>query len=184
MTWTLIDLLDDVRHDEANDRWLLIYKVPTDIVSSGDYSYSYPKNLGINLAAVYGYDVTKPEDVDELFDHVTYQAYMWETLRQEGRTLELQHNPFEMNVDAARSLVGGVVSTLKRDRPIVHGAAKAKLMRASDGTLHDVLRRDLVARLDPDVVAAHRDMAKQSRVATQIRMWDMALRMDRTRGPQ
>ncbi|MEU9888019.1 hypothetical protein [Sphaerisporangium sp. NPDC051011] len=189
MTWTLIDLYDDVHEAEEDDRWLLTYQVPVEVTHSGIFSYSYPKNMAINYAAVYGYDISDPADVDELFDHVSYQGYMWETLRQDGRLLELQHNPFEMETSVARSLVRGVVSELKASRPIRHAArpqlkslkGTSALLRSGDQTLHDVLKRDLVARLDPEAVATHRELAAQSRVVVQDRMWSMALRIHRTR---
>jgi hypothetical protein len=159
--WEVVNVHEDLDADDGH-RWLIVYSVPVEYAPDGVYSVSLPKDIFNNWAAVYGYDVDDPQDVDALFNHVTYHAYINEVLRKEGRADEIVANPFELGADEARARVQAHVAEFKASRPLgTASAATSPGGRSSDP--HDVIRADMATRLDRAAVDKHMDAVKQAR---------------------
>lgn len=160
--WQIIEIREDVEHSDA-ERWLVVYRTPIEYApGSGIYSYSFPKDIFHNWAAVYGYNVDDPQDVEALFDHVTYHAYINEVLRKEGRADEIVANPFELGADEARARVQAHVAEFKASRPLA-AAPAARLPGGRSPHPHDVIRADMATRLDRAAVDKHVEAVAHAR---------------------
>lgn len=172
--WEVVSVLEDLDSEDGH-RWLIVYRVPVEYAPDGVYSVSLPKDIFNGWAAIYGYDVDDPQDVEALFDHVTYQAYINEVLRREGRADEIIDNPFHLGADEARARVQAHVAEFKQSRPITQSqmvkvAAGDLVAGARNVDVHDVIRADMHARLDKAVVAERADAVKDTRAAVQARL--------------
>jgi hypothetical protein len=183
VTWTLKGMHEDLHAEEADDRWLLTYEVPAEFAHDGTYSVSFPKDMVNHMAVTYGYDVDDPVDIEDLFDHLFHMAYMTEVARREGRVHEATWNPYELKPESARQVIKDQVTELKRTRPIRHGGKAdltnpltAKVTVVDDPI--DIVKRDMLSRVDRKVIADRTEAVAQIRVAAQDRMISHALRIN------
>ncbi|MFC7582419.1 hypothetical protein ACFQYP_00415 [Nonomuraea antimicrobica] len=177
MDWVLVEVHDDLHVEQQDDRWLLIYEVPTTVAPDGRYSVSYPKGMVNDWAATYGYDLDDPGDVDALFDHLFHLPAMREEARLADRLHEVTANPFEMAAVAARALADDQVRTFTASNCLVE---EPRAARAGDSLLARV-RADMLARASMLAVRELAGAKDASRVLAQERMVTLALRMNASR---
>jgi len=198
MEWTLVDVHDDPHDDPAEDRWLLVYRVPApDYAPDGIYTVSVPKAALNNVAPVYGFDVGDPADAEAAFDYLMHLPAMQEVARRqaepftaEGMARQVSMNPYEMPAEAARRLADEHLAAFKRVHRIVSDAPAARASGIRPGatvTAHalaapasvsmlDAVRADMIARIDADRVRQVMELAETARAQVQERMMTRALR--------
>lgn len=147
--WEVVSVREDLDSPDGH-RWLITYRVPVEYAPDGEYSYSFPKNIANNYAAVFGFDVDDEADREQLFDYVVYMAYINAVLFREGRGDEVIANPFEMPQGMAKAAILRQVEEFKRDRPLREAQSSAARGLAADAPpgVHDTVRADMAARLN------------------------------------
>lgn len=151
--WEIARIVEDLGSPDA-DRWLIVYNVSTDIAPDGVFSMSVPKAVLNTYAALFEYDVTDPEQVDDLFDHVMSVPMMQDVLHREGRLAE-KVNPFKVAPHAGKASVKGLVSELKAGKAQLKAGVSVRLEISGMPEDADpsenpkyMLKRDMVGRLD------------------------------------
>jgi hypothetical protein len=68
--WKLVEIFDDVGGGE--ERWLLVFEVPTEFAPDGRWCSSFPKTIVNDVAGVYHMDIDSDEHLEEMIDHVLF----------------------------------------------------------------------------------------------------------------
>lgn len=182
MEWNLIDLHNDVYDNLEDDRWLLIYKVPEEIIAGGDYSVSYPKNMANSFAATYEYDVDNQDDIDEMFEHLMYRPMMIEVGKLEKTSVQIAANPLEMRASSARSLARGFIDELKnRDYKIVESPIRNISSISASITIQsiwDLVKSDMSMRIDRGKINSIKQRSREMRDLTMAKKMDVAFRIN------
>lgn len=155
--WEVVDLRED------GDRWLVIYNVPAEYAPDGTYSVSFPKSMYNQYAAIFEYDLDSQQDVDDLFDHVTYIAYVNAVLHKEGRGHEVVASPYDVDPAEAKATIKAQVAEFKKNRPIMQGRQVRESMAAPSNDIHGALRNDMIQRLDKTNVGGLAETVAQTR---------------------
>ena len=166
--WKITRIVEDLGSPDA-DRWLVVYQVSTDVAPDGVFSMSLPKAVLNTYAALFEYDVTDPEQLDDLFDHVMSIPMMQDTLWREGRMAE-QVKPFDVAPHAGRARLKGLIGELKAGKAQLKAAPAVALEIRGMPDEADpaenpkyILKRDMLARIEPDAVAKMREMCRAER---------------------
>lgn len=186
MEYELVDLHDDVHVNEHEDRWLLTYNVPSELVEQGVYSVSMPKNMINDFASTYGYDLDDEQDVGDMFEHLFNLPFVREIARREGRNAEAAAAPYEMPVETAKRLAKAQVQEFKQNghRLATFSGTVAKRGAGglvADGDILGFLRSDMLSRASKNAVDELIVRKAEIRNETQSAMHAMALRMNASR---
>lgn len=151
--WLITEIREDF--DGAEDRWLIVFQVPTKYAPDGVFSYSFPKSAFSYRAAEFGYNVDDPDDREALFQHVIHGGYLGATGQL---TASGDLNPVRKQRLVAKQAVterlASVRSTLRvtqADRPVLKVAGRAGLAAKTPADVLDVIRADM--RIDRDLIA-------------------------------
>ena len=168
--WEITGIVEDLESPDG-ERWLIVYRVSTDIAPNGVFSSSIPKSLLNTYAALYEYDIDDPEQVDDLFDHVMSLSMMKTVLHQEGRIAE-QVNPMAVKPSEGRAKVKRLVGELKAGKAQLKAAPAVALKIQGMPAVADpsenpkyIVKRDMVARLNADAIAPLRQAYRTHRQA-------------------
>lgn len=168
--WEITRIVEDLGSPDG-DRWLVVYQVSTDVAPDGVFSMSMPKAVLNTYAALFEYDVTDPEHLDDLFDHVMSIPMMQDTLHQEGRMAE-HVKPFDVAPHAGRARLKGLIGELKAGKAQLKAAPGVALEIRGMPNQADpsenpkyILKRDMLARIDAGGVAKLQEMYRTERQA-------------------
>ena len=181
MDWDIIRIVEDLGSPDA-ERWMIVYQVPTDISDDGILSVSIPKTLFNSYAAAYEYDIDDPAQLDELFDLVMTTPMLSHVKAADaGRSAALagdiaatedtltrcrsamhggmwQRSPEELRADV-KAGIGMLKSGVARLKPAarveLQGRGLPEVAPAEENPKYIVMR-DMVAHIDPDLVAKRR----------------------------
>lgn len=183
--WEITSIQEDLGSPDA-ERWMVVFNVPVEYSWNGVYSYSIPKDVFNTYAAVYDYDITDPQQIEDLFDHImsipmlnnvipTTSEAGAQSLAGKSADVPVSAamlNPFEHPVDELKATLKAQVAILKGGAAQLKSAAKVTLniegmdeeAPAGENPKY-ILKRDMLARLDPNRVAAHRTAVRDERQA-------------------
>lgn len=140
--WKILEVREDVQSDDG-ERWLVIFQVPLEYSSDGIFSYSFLKSTFNFRAAEFDYDIDDEDELDELFEHVMYEAF---TVHQ-GVFVD----PHDWSPSDARDMARETLRNAKKDVKMTHqGTAKMGLRQfdsADDGHPFGQIRKNM--RIDP-----------------------------------
>lgn len=183
--WTLVDVVDDPADDPAEDRWLLVYQVPSEYAPDGIYSVSVPKELLGGFAAAYGFDPVA--EAEAAFDYLVHLPFMQEVARRQaepftekGAAAQVSFNPYEMPASASRLRAAEHLDAFKKTHRIVANApasqasglvasGTARVAAKAQMTMLEAVRADMIDRVDPARAAEARQHAEAARTQVQER---------------
>lgn len=159
--WVITEIREN--HDGVEDRWLIVYSVPTKYAPNGVFSYSFPKSAFSYRAAEFGYDVDDPDDREALFQHVIHGGYLGAT----GQTTAASElNPVRAARHVAKASaavrlesVGRAVRMSQAAKPVLLVASALAAEAPTD--VLDIIRNDM--RIDRDLIAAWGEKVQQMR---------------------
>lgn len=192
MDWVLTDVADD----SQDDRWLLVYQVPSEYAPDGTYSVSMPKDMLTDFAAAYGFDPADPDDAEAAFEYLIHLPAMQEVARRaadpfaaQGMERQVAMNPYEMSSEVARRLCEAHLAAFKRVHRIVSDAPAARASGIRPGTtvaaralaapasvsMLDAVKADMIARVDSRRARQAAQLAEIARMQVQEQMQARAL---------
>lgn len=171
--WVIRSVVEDA--DGTEPRWLVLFDVPTEYAPDGVYSVSMPKDIVQNYAALYGYDVDDPADMDELHDYILHTAYMGEVDRRKGESAEKFH-PYKNRMEDARAAVSVSLAAFKETRAITESTTAR--IEWSDpltgekleevGSVVEFIRQE--TKIDREAFEAKLGQTQQTRIAVAMEM--------------
>ena len=189
--WVLDNVHDDPAEDPADDRWLLVYRVPPEYAPDGTYSVSMPKGMLAGFAVAHGFDPTDPADVEAAFDYLVHYPFMVEVARRghqpftDAAEAEVGFNPYKMPADTARSRAAAHLAAFKRvhrivaDTPAVQAAGLARqgavvavqaMAAAPEVSMLDAVKADMIARVDAGAAREAVEFAEAARARVRERV--------------
>jgi hypothetical protein len=157
--WVVRELIADAIDP---NRWLVTFNVPAEFAGGGGiYSMSIPRDLMNHWAPAYGYNISNPDDIDELFEHIIYYLYLMEIDNRE-KNASGGAAPLAVTMSVPRSvreITRERIAALKEVAPIVQNppppapeGASLRSASVSTNVLGD-LKADMISRIDPEQVA-------------------------------
>lgn len=179
MDWEIARIVEDLGARDA-ERWLIVCTVPDVVAPDGIYSTSMPKTMLNAYAAAYEYNIEDPEHMDQLFDlvlnipmlsyaksvPVTADALLQDGAEASADALERGRAATSESVwlrrpEVLRADVKAGIDVMKAGHarldpaPVVDLSIRGlpAVVRQDEENPKYIVKRDMVSRIDPKVVA-------------------------------